>query len=69
MKYAMEQLHFIIRKIIKNFSQQYYCAVNNTRKIPYFFDCQKVCQTCINKLKRIYIQNGQIVHHNVYCFK
>ena len=30
-KDTMEQLHFIITKITKNFSQRYDCAINNTR--------------------------------------
>ena len=59
----MEQLHFIITKITKNFSQQYDCAMNNTCKIPYFLACRKICRTYINKLKRQNTQNGQITHH------
>ena len=62
-KDTMEQLHFIITKITKNFSQQYDCAMNNTRKIPYFLACQKICRTYINKLKRKNTQNRQIIHH------
>ena len=58
----MEQLHFIITKIIKNFSQQYDCAMNNMRKMPYFLACQKICRTNINKLKRKNTQNGQIIN-------
>ena len=65
----MEQLHFIITKTTKNFSQQYDCAMNNARKIVYFLACQKICRTYINKLKRKNTQNGQITHHKVYCFK
>ena len=41
LKDTMEQLRFIITKITKNFSQQYDCAMNNTRKISYFFQCVK----------------------------
>ena len=68
-KGAMEQLHFIATKITKNFSQQHDCAMNNTRKIPYFLACQKICRTYINILKRKNRQNGQIIHQKVYCFK
>ena len=67
-KGTIEQLHFIITKTIKNFSEQYDCAINNTRKIPYFLACQKICRTCINKLKRKNTQSGKIIHHEVYCF-
>ena len=62
----MEQLHFIIIKITKNFSQQYDYAMNNTRTIPYFLAGQKICRTYINKLKRKNTENGQIIHHKVY---
>ena len=65
----MEQPHFIITKITKNFSQQYDWAMNNTRKIPYFLAFPKICRTYINKLKRKNTQNSQIIHHKVYCFK
>ena len=65
----MEQFHFIITQIIKNISQQYDYAMNNTGKITYFLAYQKICRTYINKLKRKYTQNGQKIHHKVYCFK
>ena len=68
-KDAMEQFHFIITQIIKNISQQYDYAMNNTGKITYFLAYQKICRTYINKLKRKYTQNGQIIHHKAYCFK
>ena len=68
-KDIMEQLHLIISKITKNFSQQYDCAMNYTRKISCFLACQKICQTYINELKRKNTQNGQIIHHKVYYFK
>ena len=61
----MEQLHFIITKITKNFSQQYDCAMNNLRKIAYFLACQQICGTYVNKLKRKNTQKGQIIHHKV----
>ena len=47
----MEQLHFIITKITKNFNQLYDCAMNNMRKKPYSLACQKICWVYINKLK------------------
>ena len=68
MKNAMEQLHFIITTITQSFSQQYDCAMNNTRKIPNFLAFQKICRTYIDKLKRKITQNGQIIHNKVYCF-
>ena len=48
---TMEQLHFIITKITKNFNQLYDCAMNNMRKKPYSLACQKICWVYINKLK------------------
>ena len=48
----MEQLHFIITEITKNFSQQYDCAMNNKRKIPYFFASQKIGN--INQIGKIH---------------
>ena len=68
-KDAIEQLHFIITRITKNISQQYDCAMNNTRKIPYFLACQKTCRTYTNKWKNRNTQNRLIIHHKVYCFK
>ena len=53
----------MITKFTKNFSQQCDCAMNNTRKIPCFLACQKICRTYINKLKRKNTQNRQIIHH------
>ena len=61
----MEQLHFIITKIPKNFSQQYDCVMNNLRKIAYFLACQQICGTYVNKLKRKNTQKGQIIHNKV----
>ena len=66
-KDTMEQLHFIITKITKNCSQQYDCAMNNTRKMPYFLAYQKIPRTYINKSKRKNTQNGQIIYRKV-CF-
>ena len=62
---TMEQLHFIITKITKNFSQLCDCAMNNTLKIPYFLACWKICRTYINKLRRENTQNRRIIHHKV----
>ena len=42
---TMEQHHFIIRKITKNFSKLYDCAMSNTPNRPYFLACQKICWT------------------------
>ena len=68
-KDTMEQLDFIITKITQNSGQQYDCAMNNMQKIPYFLACQKIYRMYINKFKRENTQNGQIIHHQVYCFK
>ena len=64
----MEQLHSIITKITKNFSQQYDRAMNNMRNIPYFLAYKKIFWTYINKLKRKNTPNGQMIHYKVYCF-
>ena len=49
-KDAVEQLHFIITKITKNFGQQDHCAIYNALKKRYFLACQKICRTYINTL-------------------
>ena len=42
---------------------------NNTRKIAYFLACQKIYRAYINKSKRLNAENGQIIHHEVYCLR